>query len=100
MATFSDIVPPQIGKISSKSSITLTENGAKETVTLLIHLKRMTRKRAVKLLMSSGLDRNGAAALTRMWGGRYTPHMLLFWLNPPAVLLDKANRLRARQCLK
>lgn len=39
--------------------------------TFRVRLKKMSRKRARKLLMSRGMSRNDAVSIVRAWGGHY-----------------------------
>lgn len=45
-----------------------------------VHVPRMSRKRAVKLLMANGKSRNGANAIVKSWNGNYAHRILRFIL--------------------
>lgn len=48
------------------------------TMTMTLHLRRLSRKRLVKILMGRGISRNTANAVARTWNGHYAKNHMMY----------------------
>lgn len=48
------------------------------SMTMTLHLRKLSRKRLVKILMGRGISRNKANAMARTWNGHYAKNHMMY----------------------